>query len=36
MQVKIDSREQLRIESATKYYEEQGLEVIVKELEIGD
>ena len=36
MQVKIDSREQLRIESATKYYKEQGLEVIVEQLEIGD
>jgi ERCC4-type nuclease len=34
--VKIDSREKDRIQSATKYYKEQGLEVSVEELEIGD
>ena len=34
--VKIDSREKDRIQSATKYYKEQGLEVNVEELEIGD
>jgi DNA excision repair protein ERCC-4 len=36
MIVKIDSREQSRLKSATKYFEEQGLEVSVEELEIGD
>jgi ERCC4-type nuclease len=36
MLVKIDSREQTRIKSATKYFKEQGLEVTVEELEIGD
>jgi len=36
MQVTIDSREQTRIDSATKYFKEQGLEVTVEELEIGD
>jgi ERCC4-type nuclease len=34
--VTIDSREQNRIQSATKYYEEQGLTVNVEELPIGD
>lgn len=34
--VTIDSREQSRIKSATEYYTEQGLEVEVCELEIGD
>ena len=36
MKVTIDNREQSRIKSATKYYKEQGLEVSVEELEIGD
>ena len=36
MQVKIDSREQSRIKSATEYFKSQGLEVEVCELEIGD
>lgn len=36
MQITIDSREQTRIKSATKYFKEQGLEVTVEELEIGD
>lgn len=36
MQVTIDVREKDRIKSATQYYEEQGLEVSVEELEIGD
>ena len=36
MNVTIDSREQNRIQSATEYYKEQGLEVTVEELEIGD
>ena len=36
MLVQIDSREQDRIQSATKYYEKQGLEVEVCELEVGD
>ena len=36
MKVQIDNREQDRIKSATQYYEEQGLEVSVEELEIGD
>ena len=35
-QIIIDSREQNRIHSATKYYEEQGLTVNVEELPIGD
>lgn len=34
--VTIDSREQNRIQSATQYYEEQGLTVNVEELPIGD
>ena len=36
MNVRIDSREQNRIQSATKYYKKQGLEVSVEELPIGD
>jgi len=36
MKVQIDVREKDRIKSATQYYEEQGLEVTVEELEIGD
>ena len=36
LKVTIDTREQKRIESATKYYQGQGLEVSVEELEIGD
>jgi len=36
MKVIIDSREQSRIKSATEFYTEQGLEVEVTELEIGD
>ena len=36
MKVYIDTREQNRIKTATKYFTEQGLEVEVKELEIGD
>lgn len=36
MQVKIDAREKDRVQSASKYYEKQGLEVEVCELEIGD
>ena len=36
MKVTIDSREQSRITSATQYYENQGYEVEVAELEIGD
>lgn len=36
MRVTIDVREKDRIKSATQYYEEQGLEVSVEELEIGD
>ena len=36
MRVMIDVREKDRIKSATQYYEEQGLEVSVEELEIGD
>ena len=36
MQVIIDARERDRIQSATKYFNEQGLTVSVKELEIGD
>ena len=34
--VTIDSREQNRIQSATKFYQKQGLEVEVAELPIGD
>jgi DNA excision repair protein ERCC-4 len=36
MLVQIDSREKDRIQSATEYYKQQGLEVEVCELEIGD
>ena len=36
MKVTIDSRETNRIQSATKYYEKQGLTVNVEELPIGD
>ena len=36
MTVKIDSREKDRTESAKKYYESQGLEVEICELEVGD
>ena len=36
MQIQIDSREQSRITSATNYYKEQGHEVTVTELPIGD
>ena len=36
MKVTIDSRETNRIQSATKYYKEQGLTVNVEELPIGD
>ena len=36
MKVTIDSREQSRIKSATSYYQQQGLEVEVCELEVGD
>ena len=36
MKVTIDSREQSRIKSATEYYTNQGLEVEVTELPIGD
>ena len=36
MKVVIDSREQNRIQSATSYYKGQGLEVEVKEEQIGD
>ena len=36
MLVKIDTREKDRIQSATAYFKEQGLEVSVEELEIGD
>ena len=36
MLVKIDTREKDRIKSATQYYKEQGLDVSVEELEIGD
>lgn len=36
MKVTIDSREQSRIKTATEYYTEQGLEVEVKEEQIGD
>lgn len=34
--VTIDSREQSRIQSATQYYKEQGLEVSIEELQVGD
>lgn len=36
MLVQIDSREQNRIKSATEYYKQQGLDVEVCELEVGD
>lgn len=36
MMVKIDSREKDRVKSASKYFKEQGLEVTVEELKIGD
>ena len=36
MIVQIDAREKDRVQSATKYYEKQGLEVEVCELEVGD
>lgn len=36
MKVQIDTREQTRIQSSKTYYEEQGLETEVCELEIGD
>ena len=36
MKVQIDVREKDRVKSATEYYKEQGLEVEVCELEIGD
>ena len=36
MLVQIDSREKDRVQSAKEYYEQQGLEVEVCELEIGD
>jgi len=36
MLIKIDSREKDRVKSASKYFKEQGLEVSVEELEIGD
>ena len=36
MNLKIDSREQNRIESAKEYYTKQGLEVTVEELPVGD
>lgn len=36
MKVQIDNREQDRIKSATEYYTQQGLEVEICELEIGD
>ena len=36
MLVQIDTREKDRIQSATNYFKEQGLNVTVKELEIGD
>ena len=36
MLVQIDSREKNRIKSAKEYYEQQGLEVEICELEIGD
>ena len=36
MKIQIDSREKDRVKSASKYFKEQGLEVEVCELEIGD
>ena len=36
LSVTIDTREQNRIQSATRYYESQGLDVTVEELPIGD
>ena len=36
MNLQLDNREQSRIKSATKYYKEQGVEVTVEELEVGD
>jgi len=36
MLIKIDSREKDRVKSASKYFKEQGLEISVEELEIGD
>lgn len=36
MKLTIDSRETDRIDSATEYYEQQGLEVKVAELQVGD
>ena len=36
MKITIDTREQTRIQSATRYFKEQGLDVSVEELEIGD
>lgn len=36
LSVKIDTREQDRIKSASNYYKQQGLEVEICELEIGD
>ena len=36
MKVQIDSREQNRVKSASEYYESQGIEVEICELEIGD
>jgi len=36
MKVQIDNREQARVQSAKEYYAQQGLEVEVTELEIGD
>jgi len=36
MLVKIDAREKDRIQSASEYFKEQGLEISVEELEIGD
>ena len=36
MNLKIDSREQNRIQLAKEYYKKQGLEVSVEELEVGD
>lgn len=36
MRIQIDSREKNRVQSAKEYYESQGLEVEICELEIGD
>lgn len=36
MRVAIDSREQSRIEQAEKYFQEQGLDTVVKQLKTGD